>query len=100
MSLDPLDPDWLALDPIQTLDDLEPVRGGVRCRTEAGPLEAVAFAPGIFRLTIGEARGPDYPILVAEAEPPAVELAETADGLVLTRAIARSPCTEGRCASP
>jgi alpha-D-xyloside xylohydrolase len=84
MRLDPLDPDWLALEPIRALDDLEPVRGGVRCRTEAGPLEAMAFARGIFRLTIGEARGADYPILVAEAEPPDVELAETAEGLVLS----------------
>ena len=83
MLLEPLDPDWSALVPIGQLDGIEQIAGGVRAVTEAGPLTLTAFAPGIFRLTLGELRAPDYGILVAEPAPPAVAVTESADVMVL-----------------
>jgi alpha-D-xyloside xylohydrolase len=84
MTIDPLAPDWPALTPVRELGAHERVPGGLRCRTDAGPLTAQAYAPAILRLTLGEPGGPDYGILAAAAEPPAVAIAEQPDGLALS----------------
>ena len=83
MTIDPQDPDWAALAPIRALGPIERVTGGARCATEAGPLVAIAYARDVFRLTLGDAGGPDYGILVAAAEPPAVHVERGMDGFVL-----------------
>ena len=80
---DPLDPDWSALVPIGELARIELMPAGLRAATEAGPLTVTAFAPGIFRLTLGGPGGPDYGILAAEPAPPTVAVTESADGLIL-----------------
>lgn len=83
MTIDPQDPDWAALAPIRTLGPIERVPGGVRCSTEVGPLAAIAYARDVFRVTLGDAGGPDYGILVSATDPPAVEVDQSADGFVL-----------------
>lgn len=79
----PPEPDWSTLAPIGQLDSIERSGAGIRATTEAGPLTAVAFAPGIFRLTLGEPRGPDYGIVVAQPAAPAVVVTQSPDGVVL-----------------
>jgi alpha-D-xyloside xylohydrolase len=81
--IDPQDPDWTALTPLRELGTVERVPAGVRCATEAGPLVALAYARDVFRLTLGDAGGPDYGMLVAGADPPAVELERGMDGFAL-----------------
>src|SRR5690606_31954726 len=44
--------------------------------TEAGPLRLEWYAPGIARLRIGSTGLPDYGLLAAAADPPAVALEE------------------------
>jgi hypothetical protein len=82
---DALRPDWSALARLAELGPIEPTTAGFRARTEAGPIEISAFAPGILRLTLGEPSGPDFNILVARSEPPAgVEVKETGAEVVLS----------------
>jgi alpha-D-xyloside xylohydrolase len=83
MALDPLQPDWSAIAPLAELGPIERTAAGLRARTEAGPIELSAFAPGILRLTLGELSRPDFGILVAKPEPPGVEVDETEDGVAL-----------------
>lgn len=45
------------------------IPGGVRLRTEAGPLDISAYAPGIIRLRWGRDTRRDYGLLVTAAEP-------------------------------
>ena len=47
--------------------------------TTAGPCRVMAYAPGIFRLTMGAPAGPDYGILAQAAAPPPVT-ASAGDG--------------------
>jgi alpha-D-xyloside xylohydrolase len=65
MPLDPLRPDWGALAPIAGFGAIERTAYGFRTSCEAGPIEVAAFAPGIFRLILGEPSGPDFGILEA-----------------------------------
>ena len=81
MAIDPLDPGWAALAPVRELGPIQRVPGGLRCETDAGPLSAGAYAPGILRLTLGDPGGPDYGILARTAAPSASAI-EEADGAV------------------
>lgn len=82
--LDPLQPDWPAFAPLAELDPIERTAAGFRARTEAGPIEVSAVAPGILRLTLGERSGPDFGILVAKSQPPTgIAVDETEDGVGL-----------------
>jgi alpha-D-xyloside xylohydrolase len=84
MLLDRLQPDWAALAPLAGLGPIERTAAGFRAGTEAGPIEVAAFAPCIIRLTLGEASGPDFGILVAGSEPPSgVVVEQKEDGAEL-----------------
>ena len=83
MTIEPQDPNWAALTPLFRLGAIERVPGGARCATEAGPLTAIAYARDVFRLTLGVGGGPDYGILVAAPDPPAVDVERSGNGLVL-----------------
>jgi alpha-D-xyloside xylohydrolase len=83
MPLDALQPDWAALAPIAGLAAIEPGAHGFRARCEAGPIEVAAFAPGIFRITIGERAAPDFGLLAALPAPPPAKVEATAAGAVL-----------------
>ena len=65
--LDPIAPDWSCLDPATDLSQSTAIPGGLRWTTSLGPLEATAYAPGIFRLRFPRDGQPDYGLLV---EPP------------------------------
>ena len=69
MRLDPLGPDWSSLAPIAGFGAIERTAYGFRTSCEAGPIEVAAFAPGIFRLTLGMPSGPDLGILEASPAP-------------------------------
>lgn len=56
--------------PVTEFGPIERTAAGFRAGAEAGPIEVSAFAPGVFRLTLGEVSGPDFGILVAKPEPP------------------------------
>ena len=62
--LDPLRTDWSAIAPLVGFGPMERTAAGFRATTEAGPIEVSAFAPDIFRLTLGELSGPDFGILI------------------------------------
>jgi len=81
--LDPQPPDWAGLPPIAGLAVEGAGAGGIRCRTEAGPLTLESYGPDVFRLTLGTPRGPDYGILVAGPEPQETGVEAMADGVVL-----------------
>ena len=69
--LDPLRTDWSTIAPIAGFGPIEWTAAGFRAATEAGPIVVSAFAPDIFRVTLGEPSGPDFGIFVAEPQPPA-----------------------------
>ena len=100
MRLDPLGPDWSSLAPIAGFGAIERTAYGFRTSCEAGPIEVAAFAPGIFRLTLGEPSGPDFGILEAAPAPQDVEVDETRGGRRAERGqLCACCCGAGRCVS-
>ncbi len=75
-----------ALEKLPTLKALRclgEIPGGARFLTEAGPLEIIAYAPGLIRFRLGEDTRPDYGLLVAPAEPLSARLEARENGYSL-----------------
>lgn len=87
--IDPINPLWNLLAPVRGVAEVERDEASVMLDSDLGPIRLSAFAPGIFRLRIGDdADRPDYGMLAATPAPENVTISSDEAGWTIIQGTA------------